>query len=90
MGGERGIFEPQEFFSLSNSLHDFFRPWHEYFLGLIGAQEFFSFNFLPARIFFWYFARPPISFLMVRPLLQKTGALFILINEFCNRGRDRK
>ena len=27
---------------------------------------------------------------LVSQLLQKTGALFILINEFCNRGRDRK
>ena len=31
MGGG-GIFEPQEFFSLSNSLYEFFfRPWYEYF-----------------------------------------------------------
>ena len=27
---------------------------------------------------------------LVSQLLQKTGALFILINKFCNRGRDRK
>ena len=27
---------------------------------------------------------------IVSQSLQKTGALFILIKEFCNRGRDRK
>ena len=61
MGGERGIFEPQEFFSLSNSLHDFFRPWHEYFLGLIGVQEFFSFNF-PLREYFFGTSPAPHKF----------------------------
>ena len=30
----------------------FFRPWHEYFLGLIGLHEFFSFNF-PLREYFF-------------------------------------
>ena len=39
MGGGRGEFSSRrKFFSLSNSLH-------EYFLGLIGVHEFFSFNF---------------------------------------------
>ena len=27
---------------------------------------------------------------LVSQLLQKTGALFILINEFCNKGKYRK
>ena len=48
---------------------------HEYFLGLIGVQEFFSFNFPLREFFFLYFARPPpspIRFLMVRPLRLKT------------------
>ena len=42
------------FFSLSNSFMNFsFRPQHEYFLGLIGVHEFFSFNFsLREYIFF--------------------------------------
>ena len=59
----------RNFFSLSNSLNEFFfRPLHEYFLGLIGVHEFFSFNFLLREYFFLYFARPPspISFLKVR------------------------
>ena len=51
-----------------------FRPYHEYFLGLIGAQEFFFHLIFPcANIFFVLRTpppppRPPISFLMVRPL----------------------
>ena len=52
--GEWGIFEPQEFFSLSNSLYEFFfRPQHEYFLGLIGVHEFVFIYF------FLYFAAHP-------------------------------
>ena len=35
----------------------FFRPWHEYFLGLIGVHEFFSFNF-PLRVYFFFVLRP--------------------------------
>ena len=59
-GGRWGIFEPQEFFSLSNSLY-------EYFLGLIGVHDFF-FEFSLARILLLH-SPPPISFLMVRPLV---------------------
>ena len=47
----------------------FFRPWHEYFLGLIGVHEFFLFNF-PLRVYFFLYFAPtptPISSLMVRP-----------------------
>ena len=40
----------------------FFSPLHEYFLGLIGVQEFFLMKFSLARIFFMYFARPPHKF----------------------------
>ena len=69
MGG-RGIFEPQEFFFVIKfNVRIFFRPQHEYFLGLIGVQEFFSFNFPLREYIFLYFARTPISFLMVRPLV---------------------
>ena len=46
--GGWGIFEPQEFFSLSNFLSDFFRPLHKYLLrvnwhvqGAPGVYEFF-------------------------------------------------
>ena len=74
MGG-RGIFEPQEFFSSSNSLYEFFLGYSmNIFLEFIGVQEFFSFNF-PLRAFFFSTspAPPPsppppaLSFLMVRP-----------------------
>ena len=49
---------------------NFFRPKHEYFLGLIGVHDFFSFNF-PLRQYFFVLRAPPppISFLMVRPLI---------------------
>ena len=41
-GGGRGIFELQEFFFVIKFLvWIFFRPLHEYFLGLIGLHEFF-------------------------------------------------
>ena len=41
-GGGSGIFEPQEiFFVIKFLVWIFFRPLHEYFLGLIGVQEFF-------------------------------------------------
>ena len=40
--GGRGIFEVQEFFFVIKfPVWIFFRPLHEYFLGLIGVQEFF-------------------------------------------------
>ena len=53
MGGRGGKFSShRNFFSLSNSLYEFFfRPQNEYFLGLIGVHEFFHLIFL-ARIFF--------------------------------------
>ena len=63
-GGGRGIFELQEFFFVIKFLvWIFFRPLHEYFLGLIGVQEFFSFNF-PLREFFFCTspAPPPLFF----------------------------
>ena len=41
-----GIFEPQYiFFVIKFVILISFRPLHEYFLGLIGVHEFFSFNF---------------------------------------------
>ena len=48
---------------------NFFRPQHEYFVGLIVVQAFFSFNF-PLREYFFCISPPPppISFLMVCPL----------------------
>ena len=38
-----------------------------FFPGLLCMHDFFSLNF-PLHEFFWYFAPPPITFLMVRPL----------------------
>ena len=50
-GGE--FLSRRNFLSLSNSLYEiFFRPQLEYFLGLIGVHEFFSFNF-PWREYFF-------------------------------------
>ena len=79
MGG-RGILEPQDFFSLSNSLYEsiawiLFRVnWR--------ARIFFSLNF-PLREFFFVLHPPPLSppsFLMVRPYLSRLcdNPLFLL------------
>ena len=70
--GEGGEFSSRRnFFSLSNSLYEFFLGHSmNIFLGLIGVHEFFSFNF-PLREYFFCTsnaAPPPISLLMVRPL----------------------
>ena len=41
-GGEGGVFEAAGiFFRYQIPCMNFFRPWHEYFLGLTGVQEFF-------------------------------------------------
>ena len=52
--GKWGIFEPQEFFFVIKfRVWIFFRPQHEYFLGLIGVHEFFFHLIFPcANIFF--------------------------------------
>ena len=86
-GGGWGIFESQEFFLVIKFLAwTFFRPSNKYFLGLIGVHEFFSFNF-PLREYFFGTLRAlrltpsppaPISFPMVRPLLER-GDLRITI-----------
>ena len=70
MGGGKGnIRAAGIFFRYQIPCMNFFQPLHEYFLRLIGVQEFFLIKISLARIFFWYFDRPPppISFLMVRP-----------------------
>ena len=56
------------FFRYQIPCMNFFKTWLEYFLGLIGVHEFFSFNFLLREYFFVLRPPfPPISFLMVRP-----------------------
>ena len=45
--GAAGIF-----FRYQIPCMNFFRPYHEYFLGLIGVHEFFPFNF-PLREYFF-------------------------------------
>ena len=66
-GGEfsnRGNF----FFSLSNSLYEFVLGHSmNIFLVLIGAPEFFSFNFPLREYFFCTSPAPTTIFLMVRP-----------------------
>ena len=59
----------EKFFRYQIPCMIFFRPQHEYFLGVIGVHKFFSFNF-PLREYFSVLRPPPppISFLMVRPL----------------------
>ena len=50
-GGE--FSSSRNFFSLSNSLYEFFfSPKHENFLGIIGVHEFFSFHFPLHEYFF--------------------------------------
>ena len=72
MGVGGGIFELQEFFFVIKFFAwILFRPLHEYFLGLIGVHEFFSFNFPLREYFFCTSPPPPLSFLMVRPLYIK-------------------
>ena len=69
-GWRRRTFEPQEFFSLSNSSNEFFLGHSmNIFFGLIGVHEFFFHLIFPCSKFF-FVLRPlsPISFLMVRPL----------------------
>ena len=56
-GGE--FSSRRNFFSLSNSLHEFFLGHSmNIFLGLIGVHEFFSFNF-PLRDYFFFGTSPP-------------------------------
>ena len=48
------------FFRYQIPCMNFFRPHHEYFLGLIGVNDFFSFNFRLGKYFFGTsLARPP-------------------------------
>ena len=77
MGGRGSNFRAAGiFFRYQIPCMNFFRPYHEYFLGLIGVQEFFSFNFpLREYIYFFVLRPPPISFLMVRPLLLSVRSL---------------
>ena len=58
-GGGRGIFEAQEFSSLSNSLYEFFLG-HSMYIFRVNwrARIFFSFNF-PFREFFFVLRTPP-------------------------------
>ena len=69
-GGEGNFRTAGIFFRYQIPWMNFFRPWHEYFLGLIGVHDFFFRLVFPcANIFFFVLRppRPPISFLMVCP-----------------------
>ena len=64
MGGREGNFRAAGiFFRYQVPCMNFFRPKHEYFLGLIGLYEFFSFNF-PLHEYFFCTSppRPPYKF----------------------------
>ena len=57
------------------------------FLGLIGVQEFFPFNFPLREFFFCTSPAPPISFLMVRPLYTRRTTINFEISgyiKYCN------
>ena len=75
-GGE--FSSRMNFFRYQIPCMNFFRPLHEYFLGLIGMQEFFQIKFSLARIFL--VLPPPISFLMVRPLGSLTYVWFMNVS----------
>ena len=64
-----GIFEPQEFFSLANSLYYFFLGRSKnIFCGKLACIKFFRLIIFPcANVFFVLRLPPPISFIMVRP-----------------------
>ena len=75
MGGEGDFRAAGIFFSLSNSLHEFFLGHSmNIFSGLIGVHEFFSFNF-PLREYFFFVLRlhpahkfsngPPLSLIQI-------------------------
>ena len=60
MGGGVGNFGAAGiFFRYQIPCMNFFRPYHEYFLGLIGVHKFFPFNFPLREYFFLYFTPPP-------------------------------
>ena len=50
-----------DLFSLSFSLHEFFRPLQVCFLGILGVQEFFFHDIFPCTNMFLYFARLQIT-----------------------------
>ena len=94
MGGGEGEFSSRRnFFSLSNSLYEFFLGHSMNVLGLSGVQEFFSFNF-PLREFFWVLRRlppppPPYKF-SNGPSLKTVpqGNQFILYPSGCMENRS--
>ena len=62
MGGGEGNFRAAGIFFVIKFLWNFFRPLHEYFLGLIGVQEFFSILIFPCANFFFVLRPPPHKF----------------------------
>ena len=71
-GGEGNFPAAGIFFRYQIPCMNFFTPKHEYFLGLISVHDFFFHLIFPYANIFLYFAPtppPPISFLMVRPLI---------------------
>ena len=60
--GGGGESSRRNFFPLSNSLYEFFRPLHEYFLGLIGVHEIFFHLIFQLREYFLLRPKPPPPF----------------------------
>ena len=61
VGGDGNFRAAGTFFRYQIPCMNFFRPLYEYFLGLVGVQEFFSFNF-PLREFFFCTSPAPHKF----------------------------
>ena len=82
--GGRGIFEPQEFFSLSNSLYEFFFQAVAWIFFRVNWRAWIFINLiLPcANIFFLYFARPLHKFSNGPSLNSIQGKNFFIHRQF--------
>ena len=84
-GGGVGNFRAAgTFFVIKFLAWIFFRPQHEYFLGLIGVHDFFFHLIFPCANIYFFVLRappPPISFLMVRPLRKLCGIRYYMCEQ---------
>ena len=61
-GGVGEFLSSRNFCPFQIPCMNFFRPWHEYFLGLIGVHDFFFHLIFPCANFFFYTSHPPPPF----------------------------